>query len=104
MQTAFCLPKNTKGLDEMGTNTTSRLTFTCGRPTLASELIAAGYTAETKVSPWDEKKTLWLFDLDEKAVAIIRRHYVRANKPLPKVITDFLKRRTLPAQHQIEVR
>lgn len=79
-------------------------TFACSRPMLATELIEAGYSAETKVSPWNQKRTLWLFELDEKAVDIIRRHYIRANKPLPRVVSDFLKTRVTVGVNQIEVR
>ena len=82
----------------------NKIMFTCSRPTLATELIDAGYSAEQKTSPWDKQKTLWVFELDDKAVDIVRRHYVRVNRPMPKRIVDFLKSRTAKTDREIEVR
>lgn len=65
--------------------------FTCTRPSLAAELMQAGYEARQTVNPWDPNLRAWVFEIDAVGVDIIKTHYARAGKKPPRSIEQMAK-------------
>lgn len=58
--------------------------YICTRPRLAAELMAQGHEPKIEPSPWKTGMTVWIFDVNEDTVKIVRAFYERIGKPIPK--------------------
>lgn len=61
------------------------------RPTVANELLKAGYKVNQIKSIWREDLLAWEFDLDVTSAKIVKDCYKKIGRPAPRAIQLFLK-------------
>lgn len=57
--------------------------FVCTRPKLATELIKRGHKPSVEPSPWNEKRTAWIFQVDEDLEKTVAEYYHQIGKRSP---------------------
>ena len=65
-------------------------TYFCSRPSLAGELMEAGYNGKTAVNPYHPERPGWTFEITLPLAQDVALYYQRIGRPVPRVIADFL--------------
>lgn len=66
--------------------------YVCTRPSLVTELIKRGHTPKVEPSPWGDKKTAWIFDVNEDLRRTVDAFYKRIGKRSPLEISDEIEK------------
>lgn len=66
-------------------------TFFVTRPTLANQLLDAGFEGLRTKNPYDDSRPAWKFVLTASLAFEISRYYQSIQKPVPQTITKFLQ-------------
>lgn len=65
--------------------------FFCTRPSLAGQLMSAGFRCEPAPNPYRPELSAWSFDLTMSLAFAVAEYYKGIRKAPPKAIRDYLK-------------